>query len=206
MTKQQIVALGGGGFSMEKSPLLDDYILSLARIENPKICFMPTATGDSKQYVGRFYNRFKKMPCEATHLTLFDRKIQDLEAFIISQDIIYVGGGNTANMLAIWHVHGVDSALKKALAGGTVMAGISAGSICWFESGVTDSFGEDLAPYNCLGFLSGSNCPHYDGEAARRPAYHKFIEEGSMPSGLAADDSVGLHFVDGVLHKAVSSR
>ena len=107
----------------------------------------------------RFYNRFATADCRATHLQLFQRQVADLEDFACSQDIIYVGGGNTANMLAVWRAHGFDKALQSALSAGTILTGLSAGSICWFEQGVTDSFGPELQPMNCLGFLAGSNCP-----------------------------------------------
>ena len=205
MDKEQIVALGGGGFSMEESTLLDDYILGLARSKRPKVCFVPTASGDNENYIVRFYNRFNKADCVPSHLGLFNRDVDDLTEFALNQDVIYVGGGNTANMLAVWRLHGFDKAVQAALAAGVVLAGVSAGSICWFQAGVTDSFGRELAPLDCLGLLPGSNCPHYDGEAKRRPAYQRFVGEGMLP-GIAADDGVALHFIDGVLHQIVSSR
>lgn len=206
MPAQQIFAMGGGGFSDEKSPVLDDYILSLARNDRPRICFVPTASGDNESYIVRFYRRFTGADCRPRHLELFRRTLRDLEVFARDQDIFYVGGGNVANLLAVWRLHRFDLALKAALVGGTVLAGLSAGSLCWFEAGVTDSFAEpELSSITGLGFLPGSNCPHYDGEAARRPAFTKFIAEG-MAAGFAADDGVGLHFMDGALHRVVSSR
>jgi dipeptidase E len=206
MPQQHIVALGGGGFSMEASPVLDDYILGLARQDRPRICFVPTASGDNENYIVRFYRRFTQANCQPSHLELFHRKVEDLAAFARSQDIFYVGGGSVANLLAVWRLHGLDRALRDALGEGTVLAGVSAGSLCWFECGVTDSFGApELSPIECLGFVPGSNCPHYDGEAARRPAYTRLIRAG-MPAGLAADDGVALHFLEGRLHRVVSSR
>jgi peptidase E len=205
MSKKQIVALGGGGFSMEETPALDDYILSLVEKKVPRICFVPTASGDSENYIARFYSRFRAAFCEPTHLELFRRDGTDLNEYARSQDVIYVGGGNTANMLAIWRLHGFDLALRKAFAEGTILAGVSAGSVCWFQAGVTDSFGAELASLEGLGFLSGSNCPHYDNEPARRPAYHRLVREGMLP-GIAADDGVALHFVNDCLHRVVSSR
>ena len=206
MTSKQILAIGGGGFSMEKSPVLDEYILKTSGKECPKICFVGTASGDREGYALRFYRRFGRANCQPTDLKLFEREIKDLEAFACSQDIIYVGGGNTANMLAVWRVHGFDRALEKALSSGTVLAGLSAGSICWFESGVTDSFGQELQEINnCLGFLKGSHCPHYDSEEQRRSSYQRLVQMG-MVGGYAADDGVGLHFINGHLHKIVSSR
>ncbi len=191
---------------MESSPVLDDYILTLARRSRPRICFVPTASGDNENYVVRFYRRFTGTACEPTHLELFRRKVPDLAGFVRSQDVVYVGGGNTANMLAIWKLHHFDHALRAAAEVGVVLAGISSGSLCWFECGVTDSFDSaDLTALDGLGFIAGSNCPHYDGEANRRPSYHRLLRAG-MPKGLAADDGVALHFVDGSLHRVVSSR
>jgi dipeptidase E len=205
ISTRQIVAFGGGGFSMEETPALDDYLLGLSENKKPRICFVPTASGDSEGYIAQFYRRFTETQCEPTNLSLFNRDGRNLNDFARSQDVIYIGGGNTANMLAIWRLHGWDKALREAFEGGTILAGVSAGSICWFETGVTDSFGDQLSPLDCLGFLSGSNCPHYDGEPERRPAYHRLVREG-MASGIAADDGVALHFVDGRLHRVVSSR
>ena len=205
MPNRQIIALGGGGFSTEDTPLLDDYILRVCGKDQPKICFIPTACGDADSYVIKFYRRFAPIGCHATDLKLFTRQITDLDDFICSQDIIYVGGGNTANMLAIWHTHGLSKALNLALYSGTILAGISAGSICWFQHGITDSFGGELAPLECLGFLPGSNCPHYDSETKRRPAYHQAIVNG-MPGGYAADDGVALHFVNEELVQVIASR
>ncbi len=205
MAAEQIIAMGGGGFSMEQIPLLDDYVLNASGKPRPKICFVPTASGDAETYVLKFYRRFAIADCQPVDLQLFSRQVSDLEDFACSQDIIYVGGGNTANMLAVWRVHGFDRALKAALGNGTILAGISAGSICWFEQGVTDSFTGELQPLDCLGFLPGSNCPHYDGEVERRPAYHRLIA-GGFPAGYAADDGVALHFIDAKLARVVSSR
>lgn len=205
MIDKQIIALGGGGFSMEKPPFLDNYILRASGKEKPRICFVPTACGDADSYIVRFYRRFASIGCQATDLQLFRREIGDLEDYACSQDIIYVGGGNTANMLAIWREHGFDKALYAALSSGTILTGLSAGSICWFQHGITDSFGLDFKPLDCLGFLPGSNCPHYDGEPERRPAYHQAVING-MPGGYATEDGVALHFINGELHNIVSSR
>ena len=190
---------------MEDTPLLDDYILRTCKKENPRICFVPTASGDAESYVVKFYRRFASTNCYLADLQLFQRQVVDLEDFACSQDIIYVGGGNTANMLAVWRVHGFDKALEVALSSGTVLTGLSAGSICWFEQGITDSFGSELKPIDCLGFLPGSHCPHYDGEEERRPAYHQMIKAGII-GGYAADDGVGLHFINGKLQRVISSR
>ena len=183
--ERQIVALGGGGFSDREDAPLDDFVLGLAGTARPRVCFLPTASAESADYVVAFYEAFRER-AEPTHLELF--------------------GGNTANMLAIWTVHGVDAILREAWERGIVLAGSSAGSICWFEAGVTDSFGDELAPLRCLGFLPGSNCPHYDSEPQRRPTYRRLVEAGELPPGLAAEDGVGLHFVGTELAEAVAAR
>ena len=185
---------------------LDQYILVQAANKKPKVCFVPTASGDAEAYIDRFYAAFKKLHCVPSHLTLFKANQPHLEQYIKSQDVIYVGGGNTKNMLALWREWHIDTYLKEAWHNGTIMAGISAGSICWFHQGLTDSLPGKLMPIKCLGFLQGSNCPHYDGEKQRRPAYHKCIESGEMKPGYAADDGAALHFVDGKLYQVVTSR
>jgi peptidase E len=203
----RIVAMGGGGFSMEpENPLLDDFILSLTGVDRPRVCFLPTASGDSDRYVANFYAAFARRS-EASHLALFDRTVPDIDAFLFEQDVIYVGGGNTENLLAVWRVHGVDRALRAAWRRGVVLAGLSAGSICWFESGTTDSFGPELSVLtDGLGLLPGSHCPHYDGEEQRRGAYHRLVAEGRLPPGYAADDSAALVFEETSLREVVSAR
>lgn len=191
-----IIALGSGGFSMEPdNPLLDLYILKQAKKTTPKICFIPTASGDSDHYISRYYNFFHKQNCKLSHLSLFKPPTRDLEGFILEKDIIYVGGGNTRNLLVLWKKWGLDNILRKAWNQGIVLDGISVGSICWFEEGVTDSFGEGLESIRYLGFLKGSNCPHYDGESDRRPSYHKLIYSGDIQAGIAADDGVAIHYI-----------
>ena len=205
MASPQILALGGGGFSMEpRNPLLDDYLLSLTGRKRPRICFLPTASGDADGYVARFLRAFRRR-ADASALTLFGTPRTDIRRYILSRHAIIVGGGNTANMLAIWRVHGVDRFLREAWRRGVVLSGLSAGMICWFEAGVTDSFGP-LAPLrDGLGLLPGSACPHYDGEARRRPTYRRLVARG-FPAGFAADDGAALHFVGRKLHACVSSR
>ncbi|HEY8802574.1 MAG TPA: peptidase E [Candidatus Dormibacteraeota bacterium] len=207
MATQHIVALGGGGFSSEDwtSPL-DDFILSLARCPNPKICFLPTASGDSDVYVANFYRAFARRTCRPSDLALFRRTVVDLRGYLLGQDVIYVGGGNTANMLSIWRRHEVDGILRGCWESGVVLAGISAGAICWFEAAVTDSFGPQLAALNDgLRFLPGSACPHYDSEERRRPTYQRLVGEG-FPGGYAVDEGVALHFAGPAFREAVSSR
>lgn len=204
---KQIIALGGGGFSMEpENPLLDQYILKQAKKITPKICFLATASGDSENYISRFYQFFEKQDCQPSHLSLFNPPTRDLERFLLEKDIIYVGGGNTKNLLILWQEWGIDTIIRKAWEQGIILAGISAGSICWFEEGVTDSYGDGLESLKCLGLLKGSNCPHYDGESERRPAYQQLIATKRITPGIATDDGVALHFIDQELSHIVSSR
>jgi dipeptidase E len=202
---RQIVVMGGGSFSVEPDgSLLDAYVLGLFGKPRPRICFVPTASGDSSMYITKFYEAFGGR-AEASHLGLFGRPRADMAAVLASQDIIYVGGGNTANMLAVWRVHGVDRMLRAAWEQGVILTGVSAGMICWFEAGVTDSFGPLAALPDGLGILPGSACPHYDGEKDRRPTYQRLVRDG-FPSGYAADDGAALHFVDSTLKACIASR
>ena len=207
LSEQHIITFGGLRPSRGRTHRLIDYVLSLTKKECPKVGFIPTATGDSAPSIVAFYDRFPSGRAERSHLALFNRTIEDIESYILSQDIIMVGGGNTANMLATWRVHGVHLALEKAWHAGVIMCGGSAGSLCWFECGTTDSFNlYKLEPlYDGLGFLPGSHCPHYDGEAQRRPLYHSLISEG-FPAGYAVDDDAAIHFVGTDVHQVISSR
>ena len=186
--------------------LLDQYILEQATSSKPKICFLPTASGDADSYIERFYQSFKLLSCEPSHLSLFKPSTRDLEGFLLEKDIIYVGGGNTKCMLALWREWGIDSILRKAWDCGVILAGLSAGSICWFEEGTTDSYGDSLEIITGLGLLKGSHSPHYDGEENRRPIYHSLIEKEQLKAGYAADDGAALHFMNGELSNVVSSR
>jgi dipeptidase E len=203
---RQIVAMGGGGFSMEPdNPALDHFVLSLARRDNPSVCFLATAAGDAQSYIDSFYDAFRKLPCRPTHVPLFART-PDLKTVLLEQDVIYVGGGNTKSMLAVWREWEMPALLRRAWEAGTVLAGVSAGAICWFDTGLTDSSGTGLYPLPGLGLLPGACCPHYDGEVERRPALHRLIEQGAIPAALALDDGAAAHFVNGQLANIVSSR
>jgi dipeptidase E len=202
----QIVAMGGGGSLEPDNPLLDDFILGLTGRSRPRVCFLPTATSNVATYLVNFYSAFSRR-AEASHIDLFTRTGDDLRELILGQDVVYVGGGNTANLLAIWRVHGLDAILRSAWEQGVVMAGLSAGAICWFEAGVTDSFGPELVALDGgLGLLPGSFCPHYDGEPARRPAFRRLVGEGRLPDGWAADDGAAIHFMGIEPAEVVSSR
>src|SRR5262249_32608842 len=149
---------------------LVDLLFSLARRPEPRVLFMPTATGDHADMIVRFHEALAGRRCLARTLTLFDRKVENVPDFVLGHDVVYVGGGNTASMLGVWRAHGLDVVMREAWAEGIVLSGTSAGAICWFEDGVTDSFGPMLAQLrDGLGMLRGSFCPHYDGEVERRP-------------------------------------
>jgi dipeptidase E len=202
---QQIIAMGGGGFLMEDTPLLDDFILLCARGRASRVCFVATASGDSDRMLVNFYTALGPR-CRATHLPLFRRQHADVAAHLLAQDVIYVGGGNTPNMLAVWRVHGIDVALRRAYEAGVLLCGVSAGALCWFEGGVTDAFGGPLTRLDgALGLLPGSFCPHYDGDPRRRPTYQRLVADGLAP-GFAADVGAALHFIDGALAEVVTSR
>ena len=202
-----LAALGGGGFSMDSENLaLDRWLLSLTGKQRPRVLFVPTASGDSDNYVQRFFTAYTSLECQPAWLPLFRRTADDVRAAIEEADLVFVGGGNTANMLAIWRTHGVDVALRQAWESGTVMAGLSAGAICWFEQGSTDSFGPGLAAMDCLGWLPGSFCPHYDGEAVRRPEFHRMVAAGELAPGLGADDGCAVLYRGTQRVEIVSSR
>ncbi len=204
---QQIIAMGGGGFSMEPDNLaLDRYILQQAKKQRPRVCFLPTASGDVDGYILNFYRAFSKLECQPSDLCLFHLPTADLEGFLLEQDVIYVGGGNTRSMLALWREWSLDSILRKACAAGVVLSGISAGGNCWFEQCTTDSVPGQLRALPCLGFLPGSFSPHYDGEEQRRPTLHRLMKEGAILPGYAADNSAAIHFIDGHVYRAISSK
>lgn len=204
---KQIIAMGGGGFSMEPDNLLlDEYILKATSKPKPKVCFVPTASGDAQGYIDGFYASFSTLSCEATHLSLFRSDTANLRLLVLSQDIIYVGGGNTRNLLLLWKEWKLDEILKEAWNNGIVLAGLSAGAICWFNSGLSDYIPGQLTPLECLGFLPGSCCPHFDGETHREKAYTDCISKGTIASGYAVDDGAALHFHNTSLANVVSSR
>jgi peptidase E len=203
-----IFAMGGGGFTMEPAnAVLDEFILGLARRPSPRICFLPTASGDPLDHITRFYEAFSDLPCELTHLSLFRlaRLPTDLRGLLLDQDIVYVGGGSMRNMLAIWRVHELDTILRECWTRGIVLAGLSAGAMCWFQAGITKSRGGP-EPVAGLGLLPGSLSVHYDREPERRPAYLDAIATGTVPEGFGADDGVGLLFHDRRLQRVVASH
>jgi peptidase E len=207
MTERRIVAMGGGGFS-DDDPVLDRYVFDLVDASRPRVCFVPTASGDIPPYLVRFYEAFPARSFETSVLRLFQREVEDLDAFLGEHDVIYVGGGNTANLLDVWRRHGVDRALASAWEAGVVLCGVSAGANCWFEASTTDSFlvGRADPLLDGLGLLPGAFSPHFDSEPARRPRFHELVGTGELPDGLACDDFAAVRFDGTTLVEAVASR
>ncbi len=193
-----IIAIGGGdGVSCEGDLSIFRYMLLLTGKIQPSICFLGQAMGDKESARLYFYEAMAKLPCKPTHLNLFDRKVVDIETFLCEQDIIFVGGGNTASMLAVWREHGVDKALDKAHQHGVILSGVSAGAICWFAAGTTDSYGEVLQPFTKgLGFLNGSCFPHYNVESQRRPAAQLLVVREILPGGMGIDEHAAVVYRD----------
>jgi dipeptidase E len=194
---RQILAMGGSS-----DDTLLDHLLGLAR--GSRVLYLPTAGMEEASFTVRWYERLRGR-AQMTHLHFNPWPPAPLRGVALEQGVILVTGGDTANAIAIWRAHGFDEILREAWEQGVLLAGWSAGMICWFEHGVTDSFGPDLAPMECLGFLPGSACPHYDGEERRRPVYRQLVRDG-FPAGVAADDGVGLHYVGTELREVVTSR
>jgi peptidase E len=197
--------MGGGGFG-SGNPMLDRYALSLVEADRPKVCFIPTASGDDAGYTLEFYKAYGSYGCDPFVLNLFQREIEDIRSFLLRMDMVYVGGGSTANLLAVWRLHGVDGALEEAWNSGVVLSGLSAGANCWFEASTTDSFLIDKADplIDGLGFVAGSFCPHYSSEPERRPSYMSMVASGILPDGYACEDGTAVHFVGTELSAAFS--
>jgi peptidase E len=205
----RIVAIGGGGLAEHdgRRPMLE-HLLSLTGADRPRVCYVGTAMGDAADVTLMFYDAVRDLDARPSHLALFPMpNVPDVRAHLLAQDLIYVSGGSVANLLAVWRTHGLDDILREAWQRGILLAGTSAGSLCWFEGGTTDSFGEDLQPFtNGLAFLPASNTPHYDSEEQRRPLYQRLVREGTLAPGWAADDSVGLVFEGTAFVKAVAYK
>jgi aminopeptidase N len=190
---KQIIAIGGGGFGRNPGDgVIEQYILDQTGKEKPNICFIPTATGDNEAYKVNYYSTFSKLDCNPIHLDFFKRT-PDLEQLIPQQDAIFVGGGNTKSMLAVWKDWNLDKLLKDAYEKGVVMSGVSAGANCWFERAVVDSWEEDLRVIDSMGFVKGNCCPHYDEEPQRRPSVKKFLEDGIVDSFYSVEGNCALH-------------
>ena len=201
---KQIIAIGGGGFGRNPNQrIIEKYIIDQSNESRPNVLFIPTASAEDKSYTVNFYSCFNGLDCNPSHLNFFQRTPR-IEGLINKADIIYVGGGNTKSMLAVWKEWKLDKLLIKAYNKGTVLAGVSAGAICWFDTGITDSWASNLNYIDCMGILSGSCCPHYDSEKDRRPSVHKFIEQEKLKSVYAIEDGAAIHFVDDAPYKNIS--
>ncbi len=199
-----IIVIGGGGFGRNpESPVIEKYIIDQAKSSSPKITFFPTASAENENYIENYYKAFSEINCEPSHVSLFSRT-PDIEKIIDESDIIYVGGGNTKSMLAVFREWGIDRLLIKANQNGKILAGVSAGMICWFEQGVTDSWSDELKIINCLGILPGCSCPHYDGEEDRRPSVHQFVLDSQVESCLSIEDGAAVHYKNNVIYKSIS--
>jgi len=204
--KKHIVAIGGGGFGRNNSTnLIERYILNLSDKKSPKICFLPTATGDDDSYIVRFYSIFTRLNCKPSHIEFFKRTT-NINNHIMEQDIIFVGGGNTKSMLAIWNDWGMSELLNNAYNEGVIMTGVSAGAICWFTEGITDSWDNELKILPCLDFISGTCCPHYDEEPSRIPYVKKILLEGKVTNCISIEGGSAMHFIDGKPFKNVSFK
>jgi len=193
MNNKNIVAIGGGGFGRSLGSLvIEKYIISLISKKRPKICFIPTASGDNSLYKLNFYRAFSKLDCITSHIDFFSRT-ENLEEKVLTQDIIYVGGGNTKSMLAVWKEWNLHNILQNAYEKGIVMSGVSAGAICWFEKGLTDSFAEELNIIDCLGIVDGIACPHFDEEKDREPYVNDIIRRGIIKSCICIEGNCALH-------------
>lgn len=202
----QIIAIGGGGFYRDPDNLaLESYLVRQTGASAPRVAFVPTASGEPDHYVAAFYAAFLKLNCRPSILTFFKRT-PDLGSFLLSQDLIYVGGGNTKSLLAVWRDWGVPDLLREAWQSGTVLTGVSAGAICWFDQGLTDSFSDGLRALDGLGFLPGSCCPHYDGEPQRRSSYHRLVASGEISQGIAIEDWTAVHYKGTELYRVVTSK
>ena len=203
---RQIIAIGGGGFGRNPGiGIIEKYILEQSKKEMPNICFIPTATGDDESYKVSYYATFSKLNCNPTHLDFFKRT-PNLEKIIMKNDIIFVGGGNTKSMLAVWRDWRLDIILKEAYESGVIMSGVSAGAICWFQKGITDSWANKLNIIDCLSFTKGNCCPHYDEEAERKPSLSNFILNEQINECFAIEGGCALHIKNDAVFKAVSFK
>lgn len=203
--KKQIIALGGGGFSEEENSSLDSYILQQSEKEIPRICFVPTASNDAQGYIEKFIQAFRSLNCEPTVIALSDPS-RNLKEFVQQQDIIYVGGGNTEYMLQRWRETGLDLLFRHAYERGTILAGLSAGAMCWFQYGITDQKQNGFRSIEGLGLLNGTFCPHANKGLGYFEVFEQLLLEDEVPSGYACEDNLGLHFINGKLVEIIRSQ
>ena len=202
--KKHIISIGGGGFGRNNSSsLIESYILRICDKDCPRICFLPTASGDDDTYIVRFYSIFTRLKCIPTHIEFFNRTI-DINIHIMNQDIIFVGGGNTKSMLAVWKDWGMCNILNEAYNNGVIMSGVSAGAICWFKTGITDSWDNKLTTLPCLDFINGTCCPHYDEEPSRIPYVKKILQKHKLTNCISIEGGAAMHFIDNKPFKNIS--
>lgn len=210
--RRHILATSGGFLFGDRGQLTAGPVLrhafDLSGASVPRVCIVNTASGDDLRWQAMCYSAIASAGAVPTHLALFPMpNVDDITGQLLDCNVVWVGGGSVANLLALWRLHGVDDAMRAAWEAGVVLGGVSAGSLCWHVGGTTDSFGPELrAVTNGLGFLPHSNTPHYDSEERRRPLYQSLVADGTLPAGWATDDGVGLHFRGAELVDVVSDR
>jgi dipeptidase E len=203
---RRIIAIGGGAFSARKPrPAFDRWLLAQTGKRRPRVCFIPTASGDAVENVRRVERVVRRLGGRPLTLSLFAAPTENLTHLLCRHDLVFVGGGNTYNMLALWRLWKLDAALRRAYERGVIMSGTSAGALCWFGSGLTDSFPGRFDRMTCLGWLRGSFTPHFDGERGRQAVYRRLIRAGKLPGGYAVDDLVAIEFRDGRFARAASA-
>ena len=203
-TDGHIIAIGGGGFGRNPNePIIENYILNLSDSQKPNITFFPTASAENSDYIVNFYTAFSSLNCNAKHVSLF-KNTPNLESIISDSDIIYIGGGNTKSMLAVFKEWGLDKLLLKAYKDGKILAGVSAGAICWFDQGITDSWDDGLRVLDCMGILKGVCCPHYDGEVDRKPSVEKFLKSNEIDACFCIEDGAAIHYQNNRFKTAVA--
>jgi len=203
--KKQIFVMGGGGFTRDQDLKLEKFLLSLTDIKNPKIGFLPQASNESRDYILRFYQSFLSLGAQPSWISLFGRVEPGFKEQLLNQDIIYVGGGNTRSMLALWREWGIDTVLRQAYDKGIILSGLSAGMICWFSQGITDSVWP-LGVVQGLNLIESSACPHFDTETERQDFYINSVSDGSVIPGYALYDDTGALFINGKFAKAVKTK
>lgn len=199
---------GRGPYDWAPGPVFDLAVELAGAPTRPRLCYLGTATGDDPARVAGVYGAFAGSAVRVSHLSLFPMPtVADVRAHLLAQDVVWVGGGSVANLLAVWRVHGLDEVFREAWAAGVVLGGVSAGSLCWHVGGNTDSYGPELRPVtNGLALIPASNSVHYDSEAQRRPLYQRLVADGTLPPGHATDDGAGLVYRGTELVEAVADR
>ena len=201
---RHILAIGGGGFGRSNgSGKIEQYLLKLSNRKKPNICFIPTASGDNDSYKASFYSLFTTLKCHPSHIDFFKRT-KNIKKHIQSQDVIFVGGGNTKSMLAVWKDWELDHVLKDAYSNGVIMSGVSAGAICWFARAITDSWQDELSIIEGMNFIEGTCCPHFDEEPEREPFVRKSITSNLIDHCFAIEGESALHIVNEITYESVN--